>query len=535
MIGRNLRGFVCLLAFVFIWTPFVFADTPGKHAQFQSRSSAKEVAPTLRNLSQITQRRPQEIPSETSLNANEQDMMPIEASGNRQVPDRYLPHHSFQQDRPASSWKTATTPSVKATFPGIPSGLKVQPDSNIAVGPTAVMLAINTSLAVYSKTGQKKFVTTFESWFSSLKESTDAVLFDPRLVYDPDQGGHFIFTCAARGGRNSWILMSVSKTSDPRGSWAFWALDMQLNGDFRTDLWADFPRLGLDQKGIYLTADMTRFVSFKTRYAKIRILNKAKVYSFQKIGWHDFWELVDGSDNYAIHIEPAQTFGPAPAEYLVNTNFDSGNVITLWTITGANSSTPQLSKTPIPVSTYHAPPFAAQKGGGALLVTATEGTGALKVVSRGGFVYASHAIAHNWGSRNVSAIRFYQMDTTGHLVQETTYGSDGLWYYMPAVMVNSAGDVVLAFSLSGKSQYAGFYFAGRRATDPPGIFSNSVALQPGLANYELTFKTNDQVARWGDYNGIALDPDDSFWIYGEFATSTTEFGTQVGRLTYNTK
>lgn len=535
MIGRNLRGFVCLLALVLFSTSFVLADTPGKHAQFQSRSSAKDVAPAFRNLSQIAQREPQKIPSEISLNASEQDMLPIEESGTRQVPDRYLLHHSFQQDHPGSNLKTATTPSIKANFPGIPSVLRVQPDSNIAVGPTAVMLAINTSIAVYGKTGQKKFVTTFESWFASLQESKDAVLFDPRLVYDPDQGGHFIFTCASRGGRQSWILLSISKTSDPRGSWAFWALDMQLNGDFRTDLWADFPRLGLDQKGIYLTADMTRFTSFKTRYAKIRILNKAKVYSFQKIGWHDFWGMVDGSQNNAIHIEPAQTFGPAPAEYLVNTDFDSGNIITLWTVTGANTPDPQLTMTAVPVSTYHAPPFAAQKGGGALLVTATEGTGALKVVSRGGFVYASHTIAHNWGSGTVSAIRFYELDTAGHLVQETTYGSDGLSYYMPAVMVNSAGDVVLAFSRSGKSEYAGFHFAGRRAADPAGSFSDSVALQPGLANYELTFKTNDHVARWGDYNGIALDPDDSFWIYGEFATSTTEYGTQVGQLTYNTK
>src|SRR5205085_1416832 len=123
------------------------------------------------------------------------------------------------------------------------------------------------------------------------------------------------------------------------------------------------------------------------------------------------------------------------------------------------------------------------------------------------------------------------LDKTGKLIQEITYGSSGLSYYMPAVMVDSKGNVVLVFNRSGKSQYAGLFFAGRRSTDPMGTLSNSIELQPGLANYKHLYQGHN-LAHWGDYNGIALDPDDSIWIYGEFAQTAQKYGTRVGRITY---
>jgi hypothetical protein len=441
---------------------------------------------------------------------------------------------SFLQRDEATAAQTVLPPSLLTDFPGLPCTVqtlvKGQPDSNIAVGANRIMVAVNRTIAIYSKTGKLRFQTSTEAWFSSLPELGDARLIDPRLLYDSYSGQHhFIFTCMMRRHGRSYIMMSVSKTSNPEGEWSFWALNMQLNGTKTIGLWADFPRLGVDSNSIYITTGMWTF-SYYFRYEKIRILKKSEVYSFGSISWHDFWNMKDATGYAAIHLEPAQTYGKSNVEYLINTRNDAGNMITLWTITNADSQ-PRLTKTAVPVDLYTAATFAAQKNSTVGLVAATEGTGVLKVISRKGFLYASHAITHDWGSGPVSAIRFYQLDIQGKLIQQVTYGSDGVEYFMPTLAVNSSGDVVLAFNRSSRSQYAGLYFAGRKASDPPNRFSNSVALQVGLGHYDVTF-SGSNIGKWGDYQGIALAPDNTFWIFGQYAINSGCWGTQVGRVSY---
>ena len=123
------------------------------------------------------------------------------------------------------------------------------------------------------------------------------------------------------------------------------------------------------------------------------------------------------------------------------------------------------------------------------------------------------------------------MDSTGKLVQETTYGSDGVDYYMPAISVDSHANVVIAFSRSSAKDFAGFYAAGRTSSALPGQFSPSIPLQRGLANYQIIFRGTN-IARWGDYNGLTLAPDDTFWAFGEYAASSTQWQTVVGQLGY---
>jgi hypothetical protein len=191
--------------------------------------------------------------------------------------------------------------------------------------------------------------------------------FDPQLLYDQYQR-RWIFMCDARRGtdRRSWYLLSVSKTSNPQGEWAFWAMDMQQTGGGRVDLWADFPRLGVDADAVYLTANMYTFRTYIFKFGKIRVLKKNELYSFGRLT-------------------------TSPRGYLVNTRNDAGNKITVWAVN--TTAQPTLTRIPVSVSSYQTPPQAQQKGGGAVINTATEGTGALSAVFRGGFLYTAHAIS----------------------------------------------------------------------------------------------------------------------------------------------
>ncbi len=90
---------------------------------------------------------------------------------------------------------------------------------------------------------------------------------------------------------------------------------------------------------------------------------------------------------------------------------------------------------------------------------------------------------------------------------------------------------MLAFTRSSATQYAGFYYAGRKKTDPPGKFSGSMPLQSGTANYQVVFRGTN-ITGWGDYNGIAAAGDGSVWAFGQYAATHTEWQTVIGRLKY---
>jgi hypothetical protein len=447
----------------------------------------------------------------------------------------FSPKHSVSEDKTdenilqSYSAVSAQTPIVKSAFAGIANQGKTQPDCNIAVGPERIMLAVNSSVAIFTKTGELKFQTTFNEWFAPLTNQAGSLLFDPKLLYDAESG-HFLFLMnARRGDHRSWFFLSVSKTSDPEGEWAFYAFDMQITGGKRDVYWADFPRMGFDENAIYLTGNMHEFRSYRFRYAKIRVLPKAEVYNFGTVRWKEFAHLTDANNFKAIDIEPVIAFGTAGSGYLVNANIIEGAKLTLWTISNPGSNNAKIKKKGIPVSSYQLPPDAPQKGGE--IVITTRDAGVYNAVFRDGSIYTAHNVAYDWGSGAVCAIRFYQIKTNGELVQEITYGKNGYSYFFPVVMVDSKNNVVVGFNRCSGSTYAGIFFTGRKPSDPLGKFGTLGRLIPGQSYYGVFFH-GSTIGRWGDYNGISLDSDDSIYLFSEYARSPEKWETVVAQLKY---
>ncbi len=487
--------------------------------------------PVTVSLSKIVQARATQNPDE-ELHEEEGELI-YKENWTYKIP-HFSKEHSLQQDQSIEEEFEKTPglvqgPILKSGFFGIPNQGNAQPDCNIAVGPERIMLAVNDTVAIYTKSGEHRFSTSFEQWFSALSMAGESTLFDPKLVYD-QQAGHFIFLCnARRRDKRSWFLFSVSKTSDPEGEWVFYALDMQLTGGVREIFWADFPRMALDENAIYLTANMTEFGSLRFRYAKIRVLRKSQVYQFGNITWKEFARLTDSHGLKAINIEPVLAFGPSESGHLVSTTPFDGFKLTLWTIANPGTVNPKISKKGIVVSSYQFPPSAVQKGGNARLNT--RDAGVYNAVFHNGSIYTAHNAAYDWGSGPVSAIRFYQIKTNGELVQEITYGKNGYFYFYPVVMVDSRDNVVVGFNRSSATTFAGIFFTGRKAADSLGKFQNLGRLVPGRTYYSVVFR-GSEIGRWGDYNGIALDADDSIFIYSEYVKSPTQWDSFVGRVQY---
>ena len=82
------------------------------------------------------------------------------------------------------------------------------------------------------------------------------------------------------------------------------------------------------------------------------------------------------------------------------------------------------------------------------------------------------------------------------------------YYYMPSLMVNTNGDMVMGFSGSRGTEHVGAFYTGRLADGTSS--AKPVLIQSGRAFFPDYF--------WGDYSYTSLDPDGlTFWTVQEYA------------------
>jgi hypothetical protein len=121
-----------------------------------------------------------------------------------------------------------------------------------AVGPKHIVELINGRYTVYRKSdGVLLQTSSLNQFWTNAGVSFRKSTFDPRILYDSFTRRWFAASVDNSSGDNSF-LVAVSKSSDPTEGWLGFAIDSDS-----TDLrWADYPTLGLDRDGVYLSANM---------------------------------------------------------------------------------------------------------------------------------------------------------------------------------------------------------------------------------------------------------------------------------------
>jgi hypothetical protein len=122
-------------------------------------------------------------------------------------------------------------------------------------------------------------------------------------------------------------------------------------------------------------------------------------------------------------------------------------------------------------------------------------------------------VARWWRLNTTNTTAVSQADA-GNITGEDIAAGTHTFY--PCVMVDVDGNMAVNFSASGTSVYASAYYTTRLAGDAPGSTSLPKALASGLDFYKRY--NGGANNRWGNYNGIALSPDNSeLWIFNEYA------------------
>jgi hypothetical protein len=126
-------------------------------------------------------------------------------------------------------------------------------------------------------------------------------------------------------------------------------------------------------------------------------------------------------------------------------------------------------------------------------------------------------------------VRWYELrvgeDRSVKLHQQGTYAPDAFYRWMASPAVDKLGNIGIGYSFGGTPHFPGQRFAGRRASDPPGVLTlRETVLVEGEASQTNT-------VRWEDYSQTAVDPQDdcTIWYVGDYyKKDATNYSTRIG-------
>lgn len=176
------------------------------------------------------------------------------------------------------------TPGASIVFAGQSQVGSIRPsDMALAASPSWVVQVVNSSIAVYNKSGVLQ--TGFPKSLAAFIPGSTGDDGDPRAFYDWNAGR---FVVEVDDFTNGLTYIAASATNDPRGSWRIYSFNPWGPADCRSSgsTCNDFPMLGFDDSTIYLSLNV--FPSSGGWSAYMLLLPKAQIYAGAGFGYN-FW------------------------------------------------------------------------------------------------------------------------------------------------------------------------------------------------------------------------------------------------------
>lgn len=416
-------------------------------------------------------------------------------------------------------------------------GGNVPPDPELAVGTSHVIAVVNVAFEIYDKNGNTlKAPTTFASFFGN---RCLAGVFDPNVLYDA-AADRYIMAVDQRGdsrNRQSNYCVAVTQTNNPLGAWNLYQFDTNLSNSRN---WMDYPHAGVGADAIYMGGNM---FSFGGRFAEARIwaFNKADMYAgvaarAVERGLATTYDTPQPLDYHGTSI-------PAGAHYfIVNTNYNGDTYSILsWNAPFSTNSFAVAGTMNLETSTgvtSGTPVASPQSGGGTL----DAGDFRPLDLEYGGLVngaptgWTAMTISCNPGSGTVNCVRWAQIRLpSASVLQSGVYASNGEYRAYPDLAVNSCGEMAIGYSKFSSGSFPSVFATGRRATTAANTLEAEASIKAGEINY--TSFESASPRRWGDYTGMTVAPDGTFWYLGEYSkntgTTSGRWGTWIAPLTYS--
>ncbi len=386
------------------------------------------------------------------------------------------------------------------------------PDTMGAAGPNHLMVTLNSQVRIQDKSGTALATVGLKAWWQAGLGGSVTDAFDPKIIYD-SISGHFVFIAAAnRRSASSGLLLGVSVTSDPTGSWSMWLLP----ADEANTIWVDYPSVGVNKNWIVVTANMFTNAGDAFSGVNVWMIDKSTAYA----GAVNPTYTLNMKTGLGSSLYPALTYD-ANLETLHLVSTYSSPYLRLYSVTGAPAAPVFNTGDYVSVSAWDGG-FTDAPQAGTSIVIATNDDRMHNVVVRDGKIWCTHHVGLPSSGATHTAIRWYEIDPQTPLLRQQgtidTYATDGVWYYFPSLAVNKNNDMAIGFTGSSSAKYAGCYCSYHTSTMSSGQASAPQVFKVGLGTYTR--------GRWGDYSMTMVDPadDTNFWTIQEYAAGSDLWG-----------
>jgi hypothetical protein len=428
---------------------------------------------------------------------------------------------------PVSTTHFDAIPQQNGFYPADPTG---------AIGVSNIVVAVNTSVAVYGRDGSVRLPPTS---LDGLTPGIAGERFDPKVVYD-QYTETFVLAWLIRDepDQASWVVVTTipDATAASMSTWC----GAQLHGDgvdANGPQWADYPTLGYDANSVAIATNAFNFQQRRGfAYSQIFYIANDELFSPTCDGTVALTVFAqsatrDPDGTKAFTLQPAQTEGASNGDQFFLSYDESGPAVVVWRLRETSTGL-ALRRRALRVSRAQISPYGTQRGGSYRDDDSWWDPGDLRLVNA--FydadldrVYAAHVIFRDLrpdrvtGGYPEAAIRWYEVHPTRKLraSRVTRVGivgtpeTDAGW---PVVATDAAGNLFVTYNRASKPR--GEYLSAWAAEIVPGATrARLTLLTAGTSRMEAL----PGVERWGDFNAINRDPVDGSYVamINEYARS----------------
>jgi hypothetical protein len=435
---------------------------------------------------------------------------------------------------------------------GGPCGAGIPSDTNGEVSATYYIQAVNSSFAIYSKTGTRLTSFTEDSlWSGSGQQKCNGYSQgDPVVVYDAI-ANRWILTDFAFSFKNGtpaspfYQCIAVSRSGNPvSGGWYLYAIRMDTgaSGQPPVGTMNDYPKLGIWTDCLYLSANGFN-LSGSYVGGEFAAFSRSDMYAGRALtgilgfkgSSSDYFTMVPsnlsapganglppaGTPNYFVQ-ESLSAFNYRVRTFKTTNNCGTGTLSAPTIVSQASYTVPNGAIIPQPNTTRKLDSL------GDRMMQKVQ----YRRVGTAQSLWVMHTFRSS--SSGATGLQWAQIKVSGGTItspplQQQLYNpKDGYYRWMGSLAVDKLGNMALGYSRSSASGtgFPGIAYAGRLVSDPLNALPQAETVLKAGAGSQTNNCGGSACDRWGDYSSMSVDPADgcTFWYTTEYYSSQTNGG-----------
>ena len=436
--------------------------------------------------------------------------------------------------RKAGKTLSQTNKSALLNIQGQDSPYSVS-DCNGAAGANHFMQGVNMTYAIWDKSGTQVVAPTN---FNTLFEGVDGANRndgDPIVLYD-DQADRWLVAEFSLGS-NNYMLIAVSETNDPTGSWYRWSFDV-------ADM-PDYEKFGIWRDGYYMATNNGSAEDVYVFEREEMLIGSANP---KMVGFQNPHRPASG-----FHcIEPLDNDGPyapvgTPGQFItINDDAWGGSEDALWIfeldVDWTNTSNSTFQRTQIIPTEAFDSNFGsswdniAQKGT-SRKVDAVPQILMYRAQYRNFDKYQTIVCAHavDVDASDHAGIRWYELENSGNgwnIRQQGTYAPDDCSRWIPSITMAQNHNIALGYNISSSDMFPGIRYCGQSALENQNSSGTMNLLEETIVDGTESHTSDN---RWADYAEMSIDPsdDETFWFTTEYAKGTDKKTTKIVKFKFD--